>query len=195
MCDLRLRVLYQKTACPMCKVDNQTVYVGKRALTGEFEELRRHPRAKPLADEKLGLIYESEAVRRDVEDLLKLKCCHAGCSLVFNTKADLKRHTASAHGQQLCEICLAHKKVFASEYKLFNSNSLAKHHKDAHPTCKLCGTFFFSEDEQVEHYRDKHEKCHICWKRDPTSSPYFRDYNSLVQLPCRWPALTMCVCV
>jgi uncharacterized C2H2 Zn-finger protein len=124
-------------------------------------------------------------VERDVNELLKIKCPFNGCRVgaVFPSKQDLRRHVSSAHSLSLCDICLAHKKVFSSEMRLFNSTSLQKHQRDHHPSCKICGTMFFSEDELAEHNRDKHERCHICWKRDPRSSPYYRDYYNLVLRP------------
>jgi hypothetical protein len=179
MCSLRLRVLYGKADCPMCKVAGLQAYMGPEAKEGDFEGLAK---GKTITSRTLGYIFADERVKAEVEALLKISCPFANCGTVFQSKAELKRHTCSAHALLLCDICLAHKRVFSPEMLLFNPGSLQKHHRAEHPTCKLCGTFFFGDEELMTHYREKHERCHICYRNDPESSPYFRDYYSLV-----WP--------
>lgn len=177
MCSLRLRVLYEKNDCPMCKVDGLKAYMGAEAKDGDFEDLVK---GKTVVSKNLGYIFANEKMKAEVEALLKIICPFNKCGLVFQSKAELKRHTSSAHSLLLCDICLAHKKVFSSEMVLFNQGSLQSHHRAQHPTCKLCGTFFFGDEELMTHYREKHERCHICHRNDPNSSPYYRDYYSLV---------------
>lgn len=166
----------------MCKISHEQVYIGKQAADGLYEKLLADGKTKKKFDQERGLVFESETVEREVNELLKLKCPFNGCKsgITFSSKQDLRRHVSSSHSLSLCDICLAHKKVFSSEMRLFNTSTLQKHQSDHHPLCKICGTMFFSEDELAEHNRDKHEKCHICWKRDPRSTPFYRDYYSLV---------------
>jgi len=135
----------------------------------------------------MGLMFETVEVEKDVRALLALTCPHRSCcgkpnAPIFKSKTELKRHISTSHQLALCDICLTHKKVFPSEFHLFptsNSTALTKHHRDQHPTCRVCSTLFFSEDELAAHYRDRHERCHICWRQDAGSQPYFRDYASL----------------
>lgn len=179
-CSLRMRVLYQNRTCPMCKMPNEKIFVGKQSGYRTFEELTIFQLRRE--DRPLGLVLETEGVERDVKALLQTSCPHQGCKCPpFASKADLRRHVTSLHQEHLCDICLAHKKVFSSEIQLFPSSfALQRHQKEHHPTCKVCGTIFFGDDELVGHYRDKHERCHICYRRDPASQPYYRDYSSLV---------------
>lgn len=194
MCSLRIRILYGKLECPMCKVHNETVWVGREKVG--WERAGRSVAApQKRMDKERGLVFETAVIERAVQDLLQLSCPFPGCRppnaesknvssslCTFKSKADLRRHCSTQHHLSLCDICLTHKKVFSVEMKLFNSAGLQKHHGDHHPGCKICGTSFFGEEELMQHYREKHERCHVCWKRDPQSAPYYRDYTSLVQI-------------
>lgn len=163
LCSLRLRGLYQNKACPMCKVEHAYVHITSQP-TAPFLSI------KTLAtDDVLGMKFESPACKSSVLTAMKLTCPQKGCGTVLSSKSDLRRHVSTVHNALVCDICLTHKKAFSFELSLFeNKPALLAHQRDlktGHPMCKVCKSFFYSEDELATHCRDRHEPCHICLAR------------------------------
>jgi hypothetical protein len=93
----------------------------------------------------------------------------------FPSIADLKRHAASAHaGRLFCDVCLAQRKVFSYEQRLYLPKTLPRHVEQGdppegdfaaippHPYCSLCDSSFLSIDEVFAHLEQHHALCRIC---------------------------------
>lgn len=188
VCSLRMRSLYGNKVCAMCKCESERVVVVRAHVdahggdhTKSFEELWHA--ALPRADE-LGMYFVEDKVKDEVLAIRRMTCPVPRCrerTRSFPSKGELKRHVATAHQLTFCEVCLAHKKVFPSEYAVYSKAELLHHQQSkeaGHPSCELCGTLFYSEDELFTHRRERHEQCHLC-RRHPGRPSYFRDYGEL----------------
>lgn len=190
ICSLRLRALYNSKSCPICKSQNDFIFICKRAEDGEgFEKkLKSFPQ-----NISFSIAYENEVVKAACENLLQLQCPYnnsmsskstsntnsSACKKHFKTKFELRKHVQIAHELLMCEICLEHKKCFTVELALYNRTSLQKHQREVnHPRCQVCDRIFYSEDELNEHCRDAHELCHIC-QRSGRPGRYFLNYSRL----------------
>ena len=99
----------------------------------------------------------------------------------------LKNHLDSVHKLRLCDLCLAHNKLFAFEYSYYDHESLKRHVQKGepntshrgHPRCKLCNNIFFNLDELLQHMSREHYHCHLCGRHNSTQHIYFLDYPSL----------------
>ncbi|PJF18377.1 hypothetical protein PSACC_01790 [Paramicrosporidium saccamoebae] len=183
VCSLRMRTLYGTKKCSMCKTDSTRVVMvrAKKDHTGTFEELFN----ERLPSDNLGMYFADEQIKSDVLKTLELRCCVPKCresKRVWNTKQELKHHVHNVHQLSFCDICLAHKKAFPSEYKAYNRGELVKHQNDkvaGHPSCTVCSSLFYSEDELTAHCREKHEQCHICQRQRGGRPSYHRNYEAL----------------
>lgn len=187
VCALRMRELYESRRCVMCKTESKRVVMVRAQVgadgvdhTRPFEELW-----SPCLphDEKRDLYFADAKVQEETLRITRLSCSVPRCreaSRCFSSKAELKKHVNNCHELTFCDICLAHKKVFPAEYTAFTRAELGKHQKseNGHPTCSLCGTLYYSEDELADHRRDRHEQCHIC-RRHSAKTSYYRDYSEL----------------
>lgn len=153
-CVLRMRALYDNRHCPMCKTESTKVLVC-RDEHGTFRESGVASLTVP------GILYEDDELLRKVESQLVHKC--GICLKPQRDKQSLKRHISSDHHRMLCDVCVAHKRVFSHELRTFaHHRDLLVHQKDEHPQCAACGAIFYGEDELGEHCRQRHELCHIC---------------------------------
>lgn len=188
LCSLRMRALYENKVCAMCKCESARVVVVRAHVdaqgddhTRSFEELWS---ARLVGDEGVGMYFADDKLRDKVLAVRKMTCPVPKCReamRTFPSKNELKRHVNDAHQLTFCDICLAHKKVFPSEFTTYNKTELLCHQKckeTGHPSCDLCGTLFYSEDELFTHRRERHEQCHIC-RRHPGRPSYFRDSSEL----------------
>ncbi|CEM24430.1 unnamed protein product [Vitrella brassicaformis CCMP3155] len=107
----------------------------------------------------------------------------------FASIDDLKKHLRHAHDRYLCDICLAHRKVFLQQQQLFTQSGLHRHIRKGdgdssfkgHPFCKWCRTNFYGDAELYGHLQQEHFTCQIC-RRDnnsPFRYSFFRQYDDL----------------
>lgn len=199
ICSLRLRALYNSKLCPICKTQNDFIFICKKAEDGEGFEKKLKSFAQ---NTNFSIYYENEVVKAACENLLQLQCpfnnlmsskstsvsasassarvpVSAACTKHFKSKIELRKHIQNSHELLTCEICLEHKKCFSVELALYNRTSLQKHQREVnHPRCQVCDLIFYSEDELNEHCRDAHELCHIC-QRSGRPGRYFLNYSRL----------------
>lgn len=183
VCSLRLRALIKNNNCPMCRTEHSTVIVSDNT-DKRYEEYSRND--LQYKDEKLGMYFDSQKTRDEVQSLLKFNCPAKKCSHVCSGWKDLKTHVHMSHDRVLCDICMRHKKAFTVEFELFTRRSLLNHQRNGdkngfpgHPECEFCNIRFYSGDELFLHCREKHEKCFLCERRNPQNIQYYRDYDAL----------------
>lgn len=164
-CTLRLRVLYESMACPMCKIPNQTVVI---CTDSQLKSLSNQRFAK---DPTLLIEFYDKAAKNFAIQTLSVSCPVCKQNLV--DKNELKKHIHERHKLFLCDICLINRKVFTYEIKTFTTTfHLERHQKvgdetatKGHPQCPCCHSSFYSTDELDHHLRVQHEQCHICHRR------------------------------
>jgi hypothetical protein len=183
VCSLRLRALIKNNNCPMCRTEHSTVIVSDNT-DKRYEEYSSND--LQYKDEKLGMYFDSQKTRDEVQSLLKFNCPAKKCSHICSGWKDLKTHVHTVHDRVLCDICMRHKKAFTVEFELFTRRSLLNHQRNGdkkgfpgHPECEFCNIRFYSGDELFMHCREKHEKCFLCERRNPQNIQYYRDYDAL----------------
>ncbi|KAL1611174.1 hypothetical protein SLS59_000815 [Nothophoma quercina] len=147
-------------------------------------------------DDNLGIKFEKAEIFEDARLLLQYNCPDSECDVACLGWPDLHRHTKTAHGKVMCDLCTRNKKVFTHEHELFTFAELRKHQKfgddnpgaidqsgfKGHPECGFCRQRFYGDDELYAHCRDKHERCHICDRREGSrQQQYYVNYDSLEQ--------------
>lgn len=82
-------------------------------------------------------------------------------------------------------MCLADRKVYLQEQKLYNNRDLKTHLKTGdrdtlitHAYCQFCNLYLFDQDKLYEHLYKSHETCFICTKRGKQYQ-YYKDYSDL----------------
>lgn len=183
VCSLRLRALMKTNNCPMCRTDQPTVIVSDNT-DRRYEEYAQHELL--YKDDKIGMYFDSQTTRDEVQSLLKFNCPAKHCSNVASGWKDLKNHVHNTHDKVLCDICTRHKKAFPLELDLFTRRSLLNHQRNGdnkgftgHPECEFCHVRYYSGDELFMHCREKHEKCFLCERQNPQNVQYYRDYDAL----------------
>ncbi|CAO1629107.1 unnamed protein product [Parajaminaea phylloscopi] len=180
ICALRLRALYKVRECTFCKSSlDRLIFTASpdknfEAFTGAD---------LPHTDAKLSISFETREALQDTLILLRYNCPDERCDVAVGGWQDMKMHAKQDHHRLLCDLCIAHKKIFAHEHTLHTSHSLAAHMKEDHRFCEYCHTHFYSDDELFVHMRDKHEQCHICKATlgEAARWEYYRDYKMLEQ--------------
>eukprot|EP00158_Paraphelidium_tribonemae_P006822 Partr_v1_DN27986_c1_g1_i1_m11048 putative Zinc finger protein len=184
VCCIRLRALYKKLSCALCKSECKSVILtSDRRPDIPFASFNLK---SMLFDRKLSAYCDDQETLDDITTLLRFNCPDTACDQALANWAGLKDHVRKSHKRVLCEICIRHKKIFAHEHQLYTQASLLTHKKEGdgdpsfrgHPECRFCLQFFYSADELFEHCRERHEECHVC-RQKGVKDQYFRDYNSL----------------
>lgn len=152
LCALRMRLLYEKNYCLMCKTDAaKTVFVPASEYKSLFastsvnysllfsqlaqRSLLVNYMVKELSKEasSVELLFFDESTRLIVLKPTQMLCPIPDCSEakhLWPTKETLKKHISSSHeGLTLCSICLTHKKVFPGEFKTLTRQQLLKHQR------------------------------------------------------------------
>jgi E3 ubiquitin-protein ligase ZNF598 len=174
VCMLRLRVLCEQKACPVCRRESNLVYVS-RNLAATYAALSARPTA--AIDQSAGIAYESLTQRAEAESLLDFNCPKCSFRKAESLRV-LKNHLKSVHQVQFCDVCLRHLKRFPSEHETFTLKELTEHRRFreegtdtarrtfGHPTCKFCNNCaFFDNDDLLKHLRTDHEECSACARR------------------------------
>ncbi|KAJ4312705.1 hypothetical protein N0V94_007306 [Neodidymelliopsis sp. IMI 364377] len=191
ICSIRMRALYKTKACAHCRTESDHVI-----LTDDHEKKYEEFSAGDFfkTDDNLGIRFENPDIFEDTRLLLQYNCPDSECDVACLGWPDLHRHTKTAHGKVMCDLCTRNKKVFTHEHELFTFADLRKHQKfgddnpgaidqsgfKGHPECGFCRQRFYGDDELYTHCRDKHERCHICDRRDGSrQQQYYVNYDSL----------------
>ncbi|KAF2630804.1 hypothetical protein BU25DRAFT_455870 [Macroventuria anomochaeta] len=193
ICSIRMRALYKTKACAHCRTESDHVI-----LTDDHEKPYQEFSAGDFfkTDDNLGIKFEKAEIFEDARLLLQYNCPDSECDVACLGWPDLHRHTKTAHGKVMCDLCTRNKKVFTHEHELFTFAELRKHQKfgddnpgaidqsgfKGHPECGFCRQRFYGDDELYTHCRDKHERCHICDRRDGSrQQQYYVNYDALEQ--------------
>jgi len=186
VCGLRMRALYKRNECPLCKVAQPMVLFTSDADT-PFETLlkRKWPMYGPLQ-----ILCETELVRDAIRALLQYRC--TACNHVSHDQNAALRHVRTEHPQlQFCQVCMDHRKIFFHEHKLYTKAELARHQRDGdlddpafrgHAECKFCRRLYYSGDELYYHLEQDHFHCFIC-RKNGLYNVYYANYPSLVRHP------------
>lgn len=134
---------------------------------------------------KVGDTSAAERLEEDGQGLLD--STELLCRATFPDIFGLRNHLNYKHKLRLCDLCLAHNKLFPFEYSYYNSEALDEHMKKGepntshrgHPKCRLCYQTFFNNDELIRHMSREHFYCHFCGGQESNMRLYFLDYISL----------------
>lgn len=185
VCSLRLRALYKNNKCALCKTE-LTIVIFTKNLDAKYESIDSNQLV--ARDEPLGIGFTTDEISKLSLSLLHFNCPFRGCATACaNGYPELKQHVRDTHGMQMCDICIANKKVFAHEHQLFTASGLRQHKMfgdkrdksfKGHPRCEFCNQFFYGSDELYDHCKKKHETCFLCERRG-IREEYYRNYGEL----------------
>uniref|UniRef100_A0A915J1A7 RING-type E3 ubiquitin transferase n=1 Tax=Romanomermis culicivorax TaxID=13658 RepID=A0A915J1A7_ROMCU len=178
-CTTRMRVLCLSKECPICRTENELVYVVHfrpemhNYFTNVIAESQQKQRKlyRNFLTHKYGICFETVEARDSVFDILAHVCriCHE--ELEFQSFEELARHMRRVHELFHCELCVEFLKLFSWERKFYTRHDLAQHKRigDAddkshkgHPLCKFCDKRFLDQDHLYKHLRKDHYFCHFC---------------------------------
>ena len=177
-CAVKLRIICEKTECPICRHVGEIVICSKEPLnsttslveTDLFQKLFKEyeQKNKPLIG---GFYYDLDRIKHEYDELLSHRCKLCKDRLQFNTFNELDQHMKRAHQVFYCELCTANLKLFTFERKFYNRQLLAQHRREGdaddqsfkgHPNCSFCDERFFDRDELYRHLRKDHFFCNFC---------------------------------
>lgn len=185
-CFMRMRMLLNDKACPMCKTVLDRVIVSKEQRTFESFQLWGDALGYDsfLDDPSEMIFHECRAHYEAMRALREFRCRVKKCKESKHTLSQLKDHLRRDHGAEFCELCLKHQHFFVQEQQVFTKASLKAHNvgrnrstgpkqsgKDFHPMCQFCKKRFYGDGELFEHLERDHFKCHIC----KVEHEYFRN--------------------
>eukprot|EP00737_Agarophyton_chilense_P002748 gb/GEZJ01003160.1/.p1 GENE.gb/GEZJ01003160.1/~~gb/GEZJ01003160.1/.p1 ORF type:complete len:902 (-),score=97.13 gb/GEZJ01003160.1/:755-3196(-) len=191
-CFHRMRVLYQRKTCVMCKdTVKQVVFVPLQQYTVgmNFDQAVSLPRS--FHDKKVDIWF----IDRDRCDQLRTvrgwKCSHRSCShkhannSVFPNAEQLRAHVKTQHRCVYCNVCFNGAKSFVSELQLYpldkdrNYSSRQKAHmRRQHPMCRFCRKYFLDDDSIYSHLQEEHETCILC-ERNNRMHEYYVNFEQL----------------
>lgn len=185
-CFMRMRMILNDKACPMCKTVLDRVIVSKEQRTFESFQLWGDALGYDsfLDDPSEMIFHECRAHYEAMRALREFKCRVKKCKESKHTLSQLKDHLRRDHGAEFCELCLKHQHFFVQEQQVFTKASIKAHNvgrnrstgpkqsgKDFHPMCQFCKKRFYGDGELFEHLERDHFKCHIC----KAEHEYFRN--------------------
>lgn len=177
VCAVRLRALSCDRHCPVCKMDLEVVVLTNDASTVSLE----HSDLKQMvSNEQLGMYFADTKIEQEVAALFDYQCTMENCSnqngCRFSKLQQLEDHLWYVHWRQLCQTCILERPAFLCEQYAYCSRDMHRHCREgdcshngmpalpAHPTCKFCKQYFYSEEELHQHMHMAHHLCHICEK-------------------------------
>ncbi|SGY39721.1 BQ5605_C003g02268 [Microbotryum silenes-dioicae] len=199
-CSIRLRALYKKKECTLCKTEcDRVVFTSSpdrpyldfpdsvvpfsdakvsRAQTCLACARSAADKARPTSHRQLGISFETREQMDDSLALLRFNCPISTCDSICLGWGDLKRHVRSSHQSNLCDLCCSNKKIFAHEHSTFANRELNQHIHNDHNSCDFCRRAFYDADQLYAHCRDAHEECFIC-VRQGIRHQYHLNYSQL----------------
>ncbi|KAK9673333.1 hypothetical protein RND81_12G161200 [Saponaria officinalis] len=215
LCIARLRFLCADRRCCICNSLSPLVFFTPAlgSLTRVISDFSILPAA--TKDGKAGSYWFHEGLQAYFDDFDAYKTfknmCRLSCTVCEKSEADgkqtskrkskiknieqLKDHLSRQHELFFCSLCLANKKVFICEQKLYSRVQLRQHVRNGdsevdgfesercgfsgHPFCDFCQTPFYGDNELYFHMSTEHFTCHICTREHPEQYEYYKDYNDL----------------
>nr|CCA23114.1 conserved hypothetical protein [Albugo laibachii Nc14] len=174
-----------------------------RVITIENAGKEMYEHFQDWGDDTIGPqhIYDSLSdmyvLRSHYPQLCALRSTH--CSLCpkapkFSSVKELQKHYQQTHQKMFCSLCLANRKQFIQEQKLYSKTALQNHMSwndikggrkmardgfEGHPRCDFCKTQFYSLVELYDHVRHHHFECDICLRHHHIENRYYKDYLDL----------------
>lgn len=152
--------------------------------------------SKMIRGHKNGFYFENRRLIEPFEALKTIHCVMCNdegegdtptVPLVrFSNMKLLQDHLRKEHHFYMCEICVAHLKLFPHEHKLYTREQLVKHRREGdpddsahkgHPLCQFCEERFLDTDTLFFHLKNKHFWCHFC--EADGKQDYYADYSEL----------------
>lgn len=114
VCSLRLRALYKKRECTLCKVryycdmhgqsnseeqpqENQATVVFTTSPDTAYQTYDRE--SMTLKDEKLDILFETQEMMEETLILLRFNCPDSACDYIAKGWSDLKLHVRATHNK------------------------------------------------------------------------------------------------
>eukprot|EP00826_Nyctotherus_ovalis_P057110 TRINITY_DN77_c0_g1_i12.p1 TRINITY_DN77_c0_g1~~TRINITY_DN77_c0_g1_i12.p1 ORF type:complete len:500 (+),score=143.66 TRINITY_DN77_c0_g1_i12:211-1710(+) len=185
-CILRLRWVMGRTACSICKVDLNTVYVTSD-LSAKFENFPREgrPLIKDYSDQ--NVLFEDKAVYDYMVRMRSYCCLVPSCNKQMFDKRSLEGHLKTQHNRVICDICFKNRPVFIGEQFVYPIHKLSEHLRygeyrpdlmiKPHPCCSFCNEYFYTEEPLLDHLSKNHMSCHLC--SDKAKYVFYKDYGEL----------------
>ena len=182
-CFLMQRIVYNQTACPICRVNNEIVYLS--SSNQSYESLKSMDQTKFYFLNNYGIRTLDRQLYIYIKKLITPYC--KKCRQAFKSIDELNAHHMNVHHKQMCSLCMKNEKVFVNEHTLYTDKELIDHCKEIdsntgkqiHPLCQFCNEMFMDEDKLEYHMNTCHERCYICCKHGHLDH-YFKDYESLL---------------
>ncbi|OMJ94691.1 hypothetical protein SteCoe_2027 [Stentor coeruleus] len=175
LCWYRLRGILQKTACPVCRQECQTMFVTPNphlSYDQAISTLWGDTYKGFIFDEVSIMHFENKSELLRLQNYRKLTCkiCKTECK---NFKL-FKDHLLSLHNLRICELCTQNNKLFPSEQEIYTDNEIKTHRTTLHVQCNLCNFFFYDQRELLSHIKSQHFFCELCAVEKRTAfSNYF----------------------
>ncbi|KAB2017292.1 hypothetical protein ERO13_D08G142350v2 [Gossypium hirsutum] len=214
-CVARLRFICNNRRCCICKTESDVIFVTKSL--GDYTSLVNDFSVLPydVREGRMGSYWyheDTQAFFDDVDHYEMIKAmCKLSCTVCdkmedrsndgmkrrvqFRNIDQLKNHLIHRHRRAMCSLCLAGRKVFICEQKLYTRAQLNQHINTGnsevdgteserggfmgHPKCVFCNTPFYGESELYSHMSIEHYTCHICQRRHPGHNKYYKNYDDL----------------
>ena len=129
ICSTRMRVLYQKNECAICRQDMPVVLFSMARL--KFEEIKDTNYRYYRIDRKHKILFETDEI---VNRYLKLLCYESPVfpGVSFKTFQQLNNHLSSIE-LFYCDICVTNIHLFSHERKFYSRKELRKHRRRGDP--------------------------------------------------------------
>ena len=175
-CHLKNKLLYGKDDCSVCKYKLNKVVVtaqaNKKFSSFEFDHLYYSSKIGDFFDNKSHLIFAEKLISN---------CCPI-CKQDQGNIKRLKAHVSEKHSKNFCITCLAKRKVFPIEQRIYNDADLRRHQREGDPAvgddgaievhirCNLCKCWCYNTDDYNSHTIQTHVSCQICRRISRNSS-------------------------
>jgi hypothetical protein len=192
-CWVRLRLLMDDKACPICKGVSNHYLISKchNGVVTSFNDLPdtwlERSQQGLIFDERLGAhFYKCQSHYEEIIQLISVRCVL--CKTRFRSENELRKHLKTKHHKVFCNLCIEHRPKFLSEQKLFTEIQLKQHYEGmltfetcgevtaGHPKCDFCHDSFFDASALYGHMTSSHYMCFFC-STDHGRQRYFQEYN------------------
>lgn len=183
-CSIKMRVICQKTDCPICRQESSQVFCTKKILKekSNLDDLIRECKIvirafsslKPIPSTALpdlnkaeltkiknsGMYLDESIIRDEYDDALMSQC--VDCDEEFKCFDDLENHVRRSHKKFYCELCLDNLKLFPFERKYYTREDLATHKR---------------KGDKGDHGFKGHPICNYCDQRFFDKDDLYRHYR------------------
>lgn len=180
---LRIRRYHFSSVLTLFFAFVQVIFTQKRDLKFSRLETRKCVQYNSIHK----IFFENKFCLDAFNKLLEHRCgiCNRD-DTVFDVLEELEVHLKREHDMFLCELCVAHLKIFSSERRYYSRKELRRHKNSGdpenrshrgHPLCDLCNQRYMDEDDLLRHLRRDHFFCHICVEDGPNE--FYDTYDRL----------------